>query len=339
MVIHKLDKDVNQAISSEWSRLRSFVTLERNMSSPNLLTLVEGKCRYMSVLELIGLPKDNIPNVIGDLFNLKHLSLRDSMVKFLPNSIEKLSNLMTLDLCKSEIQELPGGIVKLKKLRHLFAEKLNGKFWRDFQWSTVGRYFEDLCESLCQMEYLSLLNIAASDEEEVLQLNGLKWLHPNVKKLRLIGRLAQTGLLSCAPEAGSHSLSSLCLFWSQLAEDPLPSLSRWSNLTDFRLTRAYLGEQLVFLPGWFPRLKTLYLVDMPNLKRLKIHQGSITSLEELHLINLRGMTEVPSDIIFLLPTLKYLYFLEITWDFFTALRRSRIGSIRWRYSRASDARL
>ncbi|EEE52559.1 hypothetical protein OsJ_34817 [Oryza sativa Japonica Group] len=384
MVIHKLDKDVNQAISSEWSRLRSFVTLERNMSSPNLLTLVAGKCRYMSVLELIGLPKDNIPNVIGDLFNLKHLSLRDSMVKFLPNSIEKLSNLMTLDLCKSEIQELPGGIVKLKKLRHLFAEKLNGKFWRDFQWSTgvrihrglemlselqtlqalevqdersvrslrelrqmrsirilgvKGRYFEDLCESLCQMEYLSLLNIAASDEEEVLQLNGLKWLHPNVKKLRLIGRLAQTGLLSCAPEAGSHSLCSLCLFWSQLAEDPLPSLSRWSNLTDFRLTRAYLVEHVVFLPGWFPRLKTLYLVDMPNLKRLKIHQGSITSLEELHLINLRGMTEVPSDIIFLLPTLKYLYFLEITWDFFMALRRSRIGSIRWRYSLASDARL
>jgi disease resistance protein RPM1 len=78
----------------------------------------------MTVLELDGLPIEEIPHAIGDLFNLRHLGLRNSKVKILPKSVQKLSNLLTLDLYNSCINELPGEIVKLKKLRHLFAQKV-----------------------------------------------------------------------------------------------------------------------------------------------------------------------------------------------------------------------
>uniref|UniRef100_A0A0E0G6P8 NB-ARC domain-containing protein n=1 Tax=Oryza nivara TaxID=4536 RepID=A0A0E0G6P8_ORYNI len=381
MIIHTLNKDINQAISNA-RRLRSLIVLDKKMpSSKRIVPLIADNSRYMSILELSGLPIDNIPDAIGDLFNLRHLGLRDSKVKLLPDSIERLSNLLTLDLFRSKIQELPKGIVKLKKLRHLFATNVHDRSARNFRchtgvrihnglerltklqtlqalevqhegsmrclgqlkqmrtiriWGVKGIYCEGICEYLHEMEFLSYLSINANGEDEVLQLNRLNPLPTNLKRLSLRGRLAQPGMLLGAPATGgqnNHSLYAVRLSWCQLDEDPLPSLSRWSNLTYLSLTRAYIGEQLVFLQGWFPRMKELYLTDMPDLMRLEIHQGALTSLQELVLVNLRGMTEVPPGIEFLQTTLKYLTFGEITEDFLTALHQcSRIGSIRWRYS-------
>uniref|UniRef100_A0A0E0QY21 Uncharacterized protein n=1 Tax=Oryza rufipogon TaxID=4529 RepID=A0A0E0QY21_ORYRU len=380
VVIHKLDKNINQAISSECHSLRCLITLdEATPPSPSLLHLVADKCRYMSVLELTGQPIEKVPDAIGDLFNLRYLGLRDSKVKHLPNSIERLSNLLTLDLCRSEIQEVPSGIVKLKKLRHLFVEKMNELYGRDFRcrtgvrihrglekltelqtlqglevqdegslrrlgelrqmrsiriWGVKESYCESLCESLQQMEFLSNLDINASRKEDVLKLDGLNPLPPNLQTLSLSGRLAEVDMLLGSPAAGdqnNHLLYSVHLGWSQLKEDPLPSLSRWSSLTDLTLTRAYVGEQFVFHQGWFPNLKELVLRDMPDLKRLEIHDGAMTSLQDLTLVNLSGLTEVPSGIE-LLSTLKNLGFWEITQDFLAALRQChRIHHMQWWY--------
>ncbi|BAT10484.1 disease resistance protein RPM1 [Oryza sativa Japonica Group] len=381
VVIHKLDKHINQAILNECHSLRCLITLdEATPPSPCLLHLVADKCRYMSVLELTGLPIEKVPDAIGDLFNLRHLGLRGSKVKHLPNSIEKLSNLLTLDLNETEIQEVPNGIVKLKKLRHLFVEKMNELYGREFRprtgvrihkgleklnelqtlqglevqdevslrrlgelrqmrsiriWGVKESYCESLCESLQQMEFLSFLSVNASGKEEVLKLDGLNPLPPNLRKLNLRGILAEAGMLLGSPAAGdqnNHSLYSVHLSWSQLIEDPLPSLSRWSSLTDLMLTRAYVGEQFVFHQGWFPNLKELVLRDMPDLKRLEIHDGAMTSLQDLTLVNLSGLTEVPSGIE-LLSTLKNLGFWEITQDFLAALRQChRIHHMQWWYS-------
>uniref|UniRef100_A0A0D9XVQ8 NB-ARC domain-containing protein n=1 Tax=Leersia perrieri TaxID=77586 RepID=A0A0D9XVQ8_9ORYZ len=387
MVTHTFTEDIIQNNISSLLRLRSLVALDKSTPSlSRVLLVIANNSKYMSVLQLSGLPIDNVPEAIGNLFNLRHLGLRDTKVKLLPNSVEKLSNLMTLDLINSEIQELPRGIVKLKKLRHLFAEKASDRSGREFRcrtgvrirrgleklselqtlqalevqdevsvrrlgelrqmrsiriWGVKGSYSKGLCESLCQMKFLSYLDINASDENEILQLNGLNPLLLNIQKLRLNGRLAQGGELLGAPATSrgqntNNSLYSMRLNWSQLAEDPLPSLSRWLNLTDLWLNRAYVGEQLVFLPGWFPRLKKLGLWDMPNLKRLEIQQGAMTSLEELYLTNLPAMTEVPPGIEFLKHTLKYLIFFEISQDFLMVLRQC-LRSIIWRYTLASDA--
>lgn len=48
---------------------------------------------------------------------------------------------------------------------------------------------------------LTNLDIMASDENEVLQLNGLKPLPPNLQKLTLRGRLEQQGMILGAAAA------------------------------------------------------------------------------------------------------------------------------------------
>ena len=348
-------------------QLRTVITLGNSIPSTTIPLLCK-ESRYLTVLELCGLPIEKIPDAIGDLFNLRHLGLRGSKVKMLPKSVEKLSNLLTLDLDGSDIHELPSGIVKLKKLRHLFVERVMDPTWRkikcrsgmwipnglgnltDLQtlqaleaqdeslrhlgelrqmrslrlWNVKGIYCGRISESLLQMRYLSNLDVNASDEEEVLLLNVCL---PNLQKLLLRGRLAE-GALDESPllqAVGGQNLYELSLYWSQLREDPLPSLSRLSNLTCLRLTRAYSGEQLAFLTGWFPKLKVLSLRDLPNLNRLDIQQGAMASLEKLFLVNLSSMTEVPAGIEFLLP-LQYLGFLEISSDFLTLL--SQCSAIR-----------
>uniref|UniRef100_A0A0D9XT82 NB-ARC domain-containing protein n=1 Tax=Leersia perrieri TaxID=77586 RepID=A0A0D9XT82_9ORYZ len=384
MVIHRFNKDIGQSIPSE-CHLRSFIALDKGIPPSNLLPMLVNKCRYMSVLELSGLPIENVPDAIGDLFNLRHLGLRDSKVRLLPNSIEKLSNLVTLDLCTSKIHELPRGIVKLNKLRHLFAEKANDCSGRQLRcrtgvhipkglenlrelqtlqalqlqdqslsnlrelrqmrsiklWDVKESFCERLCLSLRQMELLSYLSIAASDEDEILHLSGLIPLPPNIEKLRLRGRIAQASMLLgvVAAEGVQNHLYSIHLSWSQLVEDPLPSLSQWSNLTDLLLNKAYIGDELVFHQGWFPNLKELYLGDMPHLKRLEIQQGSMANLQQLFLVNLRSMMEVPLGIEFLMPTLKSLGFVEITQYFLGVLRQcSRIScGTRWWYTLIGEA--
>ncbi|XP_020162709.1 disease resistance protein RPM1 [Aegilops tauschii subsp. strangulata] len=381
LVVHKLKKDIQQPFSSIHV-LRTFITLEKSMSSFPLLPLLSEKSRYMTVLELSGLPIEKIPDAIGDLFNLRYLGLRYSRVKLLPKSIEKLSNLLTLDLCGSDIHELPAGIGKLNKLRHLFAEKniISGRIQniryargvcfpiglgnltnlqtlqalevqevdgsirqlRELRqlrslriWVVKGIFCEHLCESLVQMQFLSNLDVSASDENEVLALNALP---PSLQKLSLGGRLPEGALLAESPlfQAMEQNLCSLHLSWSQLREDPLPSLSQLPNLMDLCLDKAYNGEKLEFLTGWFPKLKSLYLWDMPDLKMLEIHQGAMTALETLVLGNLESMVEVPPGLEFLMP-LQLLSFREITRDFLTLLRESpELVGMQWQHTLRDD---
>ncbi|XP_047074277.1 disease resistance protein RPM1-like [Lolium rigidum] len=363
LVVQKLKKDIERSISSV-HQLRSITVLDKSMPSLTLLHLLCEMSTYMTVLELSGLPIVNIPYAIGNLFNLRHLGLRRSKVKMLPKSVEKLSNLLTLDLSRSDIDELPGGIVKLKKLRHLFAQKvkyLNGRFLlsssgvrirsglgnltnlqtlqsleaqdesvrklrelrqlRSLRLFNVKRvYHEPLCESLVEMHFLSKLHVIASDENEVLLLNALP---PNLQKLNLTGKLDIDSF-----QAVGRNLYSLRLNLSQLTEDPLPSISLLSNLTELFLDGAYNGEKLVFLAEWFPNLKTLQLRDLHNLKKLDIQEGAMVTLEKLSLVNLDSITEIPPGIKFLV-TLRYLGFHEITQGFLTLLRECvRNGGMR-----------
>jgi disease resistance protein RPM1 len=373
LVIHKLKKDIYQSVSGV-HRLRSIIALDIGIPSSTLLPLVVEKSRYMSVLELSGLPIEKVPDAIGDLFNLRYLGLRGSKVKLLPKSIEKLSNLLTLDLSGSYVKELPRGIGKLKKLRQIFSDKPSDRFRRDFQcgtgvcipkglenltnlqtllslevqddsvrqlgelrqlrsleiWNVKGTYCGCVCASLAEMQYLSYLHVNASDNNEVLRLNGLP---PNLKRLSLTGRLAE-GMLEESPlfQTAGQNLYSLSISWSQMTEDPLPLFSPLRNLTDLMLTRVYNGKQMIFLAGWFPELKNLRLRDLPNLEVLEVKKGAMLKLEILTLVNLESMVEVPPGIEFL-AHVKNLSFREITNEFLTLLRQCpRTQGMQWRHT-------
>jgi disease resistance protein RPM1 len=126
----KLKEEINSDVYLP--PLRTFMSVDPTVSSSLLMSLILDKSRYLSVLNLEGLPIKTLTDTIGDLFNLRYLGLRGTKVKLLPKSIEKLSNLQTLDLMHSKIQKLPDGIAKLKRLRHLFAQVKVDPTYREF---------------------------------------------------------------------------------------------------------------------------------------------------------------------------------------------------------------
>jgi disease resistance protein RPM1 len=83
LVIQKFHEDVGQSVLGVY-RLRSIIVLDKSTPSSIILSSVLDNSRYMSVLELSGVPIKTVPNAIGNLFNLHHLGLRGSKVKFLP---------------------------------------------------------------------------------------------------------------------------------------------------------------------------------------------------------------------------------------------------------------
>jgi hypothetical protein len=78
-------------------------------------------------------------------------------------------------------------------------------------------------------------------------------------------------------------------------------------------------------------LKTLYLRDLPNLKRVEI-KGAMPNLAKFFFVSLYNMAEVPIGIESL-KTLEQLLFGDITTSFLTTLQEcTRIENISWHYS-------
>jgi disease resistance protein RPM1 len=89
---------------------------------------------YLTVLELQDCAISQVPETIGNLFNLRYIGLRRTNVQSLPYSIEKLTNLETLDVKQTRIEKLPPGIVKVEKLRHLFADRFADEKQTEFRY-------------------------------------------------------------------------------------------------------------------------------------------------------------------------------------------------------------
>jgi len=67
-----------------------------------------------------GLDSRHLKN-IGDLFLLKHLSLKSTWISELPLQIGNLKCLETLDLTQTNVRKLPKEITQLQRLVHLLA--------------------------------------------------------------------------------------------------------------------------------------------------------------------------------------------------------------------------
>jgi hypothetical protein len=79
------------------------------------------KFKLLKLLDFEDAPIDYLPQEVGNLFHLKHLSLRRTKVKILPKSMGRLQNLQTLNVLETAVRELPIEIFRLCKLRHLLA--------------------------------------------------------------------------------------------------------------------------------------------------------------------------------------------------------------------------
>ncbi|KAJ3674604.1 hypothetical protein LUZ60_005220 [Juncus effusus] len=338
-------------------QLRTFLSFDSMLLS-SLLSSILLNCRYLTVLDLKGMPIEALPDTIGGLFNLRYLGLQKTKVKSLPKSIEKLHNLETSDLFNSQMQHLPDGIVELKKLRHLFALEVQDQTFsslrsmsginlpkgiinlkdlqtlqaleanadvvkelenltqlRSFRILHVKEsYSADLCASLLKMPLLYHLSIQVNDENEFLQLEHLNPPPPQLQKLYLKGRLKENIFASPLFQISGKNFHTLYLWWSRLHNVPLPSISHLSNLTKLYLNRAYDGQRLAFLAGWFPKLKCLLLAKLPYLIQVEMEEGTMVKMESITLMHMEQLVEIPKGIEHL-TFLEYLHCEGLSADF------------------------
>ena len=312
------------------SKLRSFLVFNK------LKTLPFGS-KMLRVLDLEDAPIDELSDELFNLFNLRYLNLRGTLVKELPKSIKRLLNLQTLDIGNTKIETLPREVGKLENLRHLILHHFT-KNWFNFKFVTGTRtpsnisrlknlqvlsYLEansdlirqiqsmtqlttigisnvkevdnlDLCDSIQRMKLLRFLSIMVADEEETLQLDALSSPPPNLQKLVLIGKLNKLPQWVCSLER----LTELCLHWSRLQEDIVPSIANLPNLGRLELTNAYLGRRLIFGAG-FLKLTALMIVNLPQLNEVTIERGVMPDLKLLYIVNCMELNTVPRGIEYL----------------------------------------
>jgi disease resistance protein RPM1 len=73
------------------------------------------KFKLLKVMDFEDAPIDYLPQEVGNLFHLKHLSLRRTKVKILPKSVGRLLNLQTINVTKTAMCELPIGLENRNK--------------------------------------------------------------------------------------------------------------------------------------------------------------------------------------------------------------------------------
>lgn len=261
----------------------------------------------------------SLPKSIIKLQNLQTLSLKRTQLSDFPDGFAKLKKLRHLliwkvqDASYKSFSSLIGvqafvGLCNLKELqtldfvsasKHLVEKLGNLTQLRSLCIFDVrNSYCGQLCSSLSKMPQLSKLKLKVSNENEVLQLEVLAS-PPPLQKLVLEGRLAEGTLESPLFSTCGSTLVELRLFWCQLTENPIPPLSKLSNLTALYLTRVYNGKQLSFRVGWFPNLKRMVIWDLLQVNQIQIENGALVSLEHLVLDGLKELRDVPNGVEFL----------------------------------------
>ncbi|XP_062193249.1 disease resistance protein RPM1-like [Phragmites australis] len=154
------------------SRHRTFILFDTSMALSSWYSFIFSESKYLTVLELSGLPIEAIPTSVGELFNLRYLCLDDTNVKELPKSITKLHNLQTLSLERTQALSFPRGFLKLKKLRHLLIWKLLDATYRSFHnWEPMEPF-----EGLWNLKELQSLNEVRATKVFVAKLGYLSQL-------------------------------------------------------------------------------------------------------------------------------------------------------------------
>ncbi|KAG9146402.1 hypothetical protein Leryth_020111 [Lithospermum erythrorhizon] len=367
IAIHGSFDEGSTQLESICKSLHSLVFFESTglISKQALDILLHDGRRLIKVLDLRGVPLEEIPNELFSLVHLKYLSLRNTGIKSIPKSIEKLLNLETLNLKGTLVTKLPREIVKLQKLRHIlvysYREAVSGLvlFNRISSFSAPYKISElkslqkicfieademgnvkivkeigeltklrrlgimklrtkdgkEFCSSLEKLAQLRSLSIVSFEEEEVIDLQySLSSNLIFLRTLELWGRMEQLPRWI----SSLQGLTYVSLRWSRVRDDPLQYLQDLPNLVKIYLECVYEGEELCFKAGGFPALKWLTLWSLPELRLVKVEEGSMPLLEELKFGDCIAMVEVPSGIQHL-EHLQYLRFYDMPTLFVKAL--------------------
>ncbi|KAI8567321.1 hypothetical protein RHMOL_Rhmol02G0112300 [Rhododendron molle] len=294
-----------------------------------------------------------IPKSIGKLKKLEILDLKETDVTELPDEILKLHHLRHLLLYRYDNAhcyfpfgdsigfKAPPGIGSLLYLQKLCGVDANegnnsGIVLREVGKLTQLRRLlitmlqkEDgtmLCSSLEKLKNLRSLYVAATKEDEIIDLDSLSSPPQLLQRLYLKGRLEK--IPHWIPSL--HNLKRLLLGWCKLKDvDPLQSLQDLPNLLHLGLATAYEGGGLFFKAGGFQKLKELWLVRLAGLKWVRVESNSMPLLENLYLQDCKLMMELPSGVEHL-ANLQYLDLTDMSKTLISSFNRDLQGGDYWK---------
>ncbi|XP_059436274.1 disease resistance protein Pik-2-like [Corylus avellana] len=245
--IHDATENVFE--SSEYSRVRSIFLFNITELPRSFIVKLFKKFKLLKVLDFEDAPIDYLPQEVGNLFHLKHLSLRRTKVKILPKSVGALHNLKTLNVLETLVGELPIEIFRLYKLRQILAHS------HDFEiesslYSERGVKVHEGVGCLKELQELSMIE---ANHHGVGLFEELE----KLSQLRLLGisnMTAERGRVLCTSIQKMVLLNILVV--GSISEDEIIDLESISSPPPF-LKHIYLRGRLNKLPNWILELQNL----------------------------------------------------------------------------------
>ncbi|KAJ4794056.1 Disease resistance protein RPP8 [Rhynchospora pubera] len=222
-----------------------------------------------------------VPNIFYSLWKVP--SLRHATFSFfdcppLPSKEDHLKNIETLKwVSLREIPKLKGNIslCKIGIMTHVSYDNIQ-QGWqsiKDLLKRTEHMVSLSLRVSHYRLGYVPILSEGTSDLP----------CHETIQSLYLFGQLA-SDLCVLNLHMLPTNLTKLTLLGSRIKEDPMSVLERLQCLTVLKLLEhSFMGAKLTCTEGGFPRLQTLKLDSLQNLRHWDIKEGAMPRLTHLEI--------------------------------------------------------
>ncbi|XP_010092356.2 disease resistance protein RPM1 isoform X1 [Morus notabilis] len=258
--------------------VHSVIVFRRDETLNNVVPVFGTSFKFLKVLDFEDAPcLDRLPDDIGNLFDLRYLSVRGTKVRMLPRSIEKLENLETLDLRNSLVYELPASetMKRLGKLRNIYALNIDHKVQRNgFSYGSRGIKVVGGIGFLKALQKLFYIEVDQEGDKDLFKELG------NLTQLRTLG----------ISNVGSEDWRNLCrcvenmkllesLFVASSSESVVFDLELMSSPPKFLRNINLIGH-LKTIPQWFTQHQST-LVKL-RLGYSKLEEDHLQVLENMH---------------------------------------------------------
>ncbi|KAH6757316.1 hypothetical protein C2S52_023522 [Perilla frutescens var. hirtella] len=170
----------------------------------------------LKVLDMEGFGLKILPEMVGDLTELRYLGLRNNYIQELPQSLRHLKKLEIFDIAQNFMVEVPDILWEMDHLRHLYMSDI-------------------ICQKPLKID--TLMNL-----ETLTYITVDDWTY-DVSDMK--NKMASLCRLGIEEVDGNTNLWKLVLVNSCLAEDPMPILEKLPRLYDLKLQNAYTGHEMV----------------------------------------------------------------------------------------------
>ncbi|XP_052107391.1 disease resistance protein RPM1 isoform X2 [Arachis duranensis] len=285
--IQNIDKSAFIGNDQSFVRVRSCLSCGIEELSESVVKSLFSGFNLLVTLGLEDFPLDHLPEVVGNLLNLKYLSLRKTKIKTIPKSIGKLQKLQTLNLRDTQVLELPMEINKLVKLRHLLSYSFGSKeHWQHL----LGFRLNGGIGGLTDLQSLAMVDTSTANGDGIIrEMENMI----NMKKLGIVELSEVNGSSVCN---AIKNMPNLCSLSIKAAENCGFLVLQAIVDPPANLQRLYLNGPLQRLPEWIPKLKHLIKLrligsrlaedPLPKLEGLpellELHLDHYCESEEVH---------------------------------------------------------